>query len=67
MPVEKFSNPTSACIKGRIIYINDFSVDVICSIVIYADDTNLYCKCDEASSVWQQLELTSELDSDIRG
>ena len=29
-----------------LLYINDFPVDVICSIAIYADDTTLYPKCD---------------------
>ena len=48
-----------------LLYINDFPDDVICNIVIYADDTTLYSKCDQASDLWQQLELTSELKSDI--
>ena len=48
-----------------LLYINDFLDDVICNIVIYADDTTLYSKCDQASDLWQQLELTSELKSDI--
>ena len=26
----------------------------------------LYCKCDQASDLWQQLELASELESDLR-
>ena len=26
------------------------------NIAIYADDTTLYSKCDEASDLWQQLE-----------
>ena len=47
-------------------YINDLSDDVICNIVIYADDTTLYSKCDQASDLWQQLELASELESDLR-
>ena len=42
------------------LYINDFP-NVICNIVIYADDTTLYSKCDQASDLWQQLELISEL------
>ena len=49
-----------------LLYINDFPDDVICNIVIYADDNTLYSKCDQASDLWQQLELTSELKSDIR-
>ena len=28
--------------------INDFPDDVICNIAIYADDTTLYSKCDQA-------------------
>ena len=39
---------------------------VICNIAIYADDTTLYSKCDQASDLWQQLQLASELESDLR-
>ena len=42
------------------------SDDVICDIAIYADDTTLYYKCDQTSDLWQQLELASELESDLR-
>ena len=35
-----------------LLYINDLP-----------DDTTLYCKCDQASDLRQQLELTSELES----
>ena len=48
------------------LYINDLPDDVICNIAIYADDTTLYSKCDEASDLWQQLELASELEFDLR-
>ena len=48
-----------------LLYINDLPVDVTCDIAIYADDTTLYCKCDQASDLWQQLELASELESDL--
>ena len=50
-----------------LLYINDLPVDVICDIAIYADDTTLYSKCDQASDLWQQLEFfwTSELESDL--
>ena len=49
-----------------LLYINDLPDDVICNIAIYADDTALYSKCDQASDLWQQLELASELESDVR-
>ena len=48
-----------------LLYINDLLDDVICDIAIYADDTTLYSKCDQASDLWQQLELASELESDL--
>ena len=50
-----------------LLYINDLPDDNICNIAIYADDTTLYSKCDQASDLWQQLELASELESDLRG
>ena len=34
--------------------------------IIYADDTTHYFKCDWASDLWQQLELASELESDLQ-
>ena len=37
-----------------LLYINDLPDDVICNIAIYADDTTLYSKCDQASDLWQQ-------------
>ena len=49
-----------------LLHINDLPNDVICDITIYADDTTLYSKCDRASDLWQQLELASELESDLR-
>ena len=48
-----------------LLYINDLPDDVICNIAIYADDTTLYSKCDQASDLWQQLELASKLESDL--
>ena len=48
-----------------LLYINDLPHDVICNIAIYADDTTLYSKCDQASDLWQQLELASGLESDL--
>ena len=46
-----------------LLYINDRPDD---NIAIYADDTTLYSKCDQAPDLWQQLELASELESDLR-
>ena len=44
---------------------NDLPGDVVCDIAIYADDTTLYSKCGWASDLWQQLELASELESNL--
>ena len=49
-----------------LLYINHLPDDVICNNAIYADDTTLYSKCDQASDLRQQLELASELESDLR-
>ena len=50
-----------------LLYINDLYDDIIRNIVIYADDTTLYSKCDQASDPWQQLEMAAELEYDPRG
>ena len=44
-----------------LLYITDRPVHVICDIAIYVDDTTLYSKCDQASELWQQLEIESGL------
>ena len=44
---------------------NDLPDDVICNIAVYADDTTLYSKYDQAFDLWQQGELTSELESNL--
>ena len=49
-----------------LLYINDFPGNVVCNIAIYADNTTLYSKCDQASDLWQQLELASEFESDLQ-
>ena len=38
----------------------------MCNIAVYAADTNLYSKCDQASDLCQQVELASELQPDVR-
>ena len=47
-------------------YISDLPDDVICNIAIYADSTTLYSKCYWATDLWQQPELASKVDSDLR-
>ena len=49
-----------------LLYITDFPDDVICDIAVFADDITLYSMCDRTSDLWQQLELASELESDLR-
>ena len=36
-----------------------------CNIAIYVVDTTLYSKYDQVSDSWEQLELASELESDL--
>ena len=45
---------------------NDLPDDVVSDIDIYADDTTLYSKHDQASDLCQQLELVSECQSDLQ-
>ena len=40
--------------------------DAIRDIAIYADDTTLYSKYDQTSDLWQQLELVSKIEFDLR-
>ena len=49
-----------------LLYFNDLLDDVICNIAFYGDDTNLYSKFDQTSYLWQQLEMVSEIESDLR-
>ena len=49
-----------------LLYVNDLPDDVIYDIAICADDTTLYCRCEQASDLWQQAELTFELESDLQ-
>ena len=35
-----------------LLYINDLPDNVICDIAIYADDSILYSKCDQACDLW---------------
>ena len=47
-----------------LLHINDLPDDIICNIAIYADDTTLCSKCDQASDLWQ-LNLATELESGL--
>ena len=40
-----------------LLYINDLPDDAICDIVISADDTSVYSRCDQTSVLWQLLDL----------
>ena len=44
----------------------DRSDNIICNITMYTNDTTLSTKFDQASDLLQQLELASELESDLR-
>ena len=55
-------------ILGRtpfLLHINDLPDDVICNTTIYADDNTLYSEYDQAPDLQKQLELASELESDL--
>ena len=41
-----------------LLYINDLPHGYL---AIYADDTTLYSECDQATDLWQQQELASQL------
>ena len=60
VPQSSFLGPTLF-----VLYNTDLRDNVICDITIYADDTTLYSKCNQASDLWQQLKLASELESDL--
>ena len=50
-----------------VLYINDLACNFICTIAIYYDDTTLYCTCNQASNLWQQVEVASKLESELKG
>ena len=52
--------------KLFLLYINDFPDDVVYNKAIFADDTTPCSRGNQASYLWQQLELASELESDLQ-
>ena len=48
-----------------LLYIDDLPDDVICKIAIHADNTTLYSTCDQASDLWQPVDLAFELKSGL--
>ena len=51
---------------GSIFLLCNNELPGICNIAIYAKDTTVYFKCGQTSDLWQQLELASELESELR-
>ena len=49
-----------------LLHINDLPDDVICDIAIYADNTTLYSKCDQAPDLWQQAGLARKKKAGVR-
>ena len=52
--------------KVFLLYFNDLTGDIVCNISIDADDTTLCSKYDQSSDLRQELELASELESDLQ-
>ena len=48
-----------------LLYVNDLTDGVICNTATYADDTALCPKCDQASDLWEQLDLAPELKDEL--
>ena len=62
------AEPPKVSIPGPrlfLIFIKDFPFDIIFNIAIYSDETTIYSHSYQASDLWQQLELASELESDL--
>ena len=48
-----------------LLYVNDLPDDAICDTATYADDATFYSNYNQASDLWQQPELASELEYDM--
>ena len=66
VPQGSILGPTLFLLMTFPTYINDLPDDAACNIAIYTDDATFYSKWNQASDLWQQLELASELESDLR-
>ena len=53
-------------LKGPFLILNFFYYTLMTFLMILCDDTTPYCRCDQASDLWEQLELASELEYDLR-
>ena len=53
-------------ILGPTSFTRNFPDDVICNIAINTDDYTVFSKCYQASDLWQQLELASQLECDLQ-
>ena len=49
-----------------LLYINDLPEGFVCNITIHGDITTVCSKCDQGSNLWWQLQLVSELQSDLQ-
>ena len=52
-------------ILGPTLFLLHLPDDVICNIAVNADAITSYSKFDQPCDLWQQLELASELASDL--
>ena len=49
-----------------VLHFSYYTLMIFLMIAIYADDATFYSKCDQESDLWQQFQLASELESDLR-
>ena len=49
-----------------VLHFSYYTLMIFLTIAIYADGATFYSKCDRESDLWQQFELASELESDLR-
>ena len=49
-----------------LLFINDLLDIVLSKIAIYGDETTQYCSCDKASDMWKLVEMSLDLESDLK-